>query len=249
MIVLSNELLVILFALMVAGFTKGLTGLGLPMVSVPVLANFFGVEQAVMIIIIPVLVTNIWLMIGLRDCYPEVPELRRIIFFGIPGASIGAFLLYYSPEKLLASLLAFWILIYLLISIFRSNLILSQGNRNIIAPYVGFFSGILQSSSGISAPVVASYVDAIKISPKAYVFTVATIFTALSGTHFIILIFLQAYSKIVFVEGLWAILPTVIFVALGSKVRKFMSPLIFRRIIKALLVIMAIRLIYNNWFI
>ena len=131
----------------------------------------------------------------------------------------------------------------------NSDLVLSRTSRRKIAPYIGFLSGILQSGTGISAPVVAAYIDSIDLSPKAYVFTVASIFTVLSGTHFIILLLLKAYSMTVFFEGIAAIFPVIIFVALGSRVREFISPEFFSQIIRLLLVLMAIRLIYNSWFI
>ena len=54
-----QELLIIAVALGVGGATKGLTGLGLPMVAVPVMAGFLGVERAVLIMILPVLVLNL----------------------------------------------------------------------------------------------------------------------------------------------------------------------------------------------
>ena len=75
---------IVAIALAAGGTAKGLTGLGLPMVAVPVLAGFLGVERAVMIMIMPVLVLNIWLSWTLRDCAKEVPEMRRLLLAMAP---------------------------------------------------------------------------------------------------------------------------------------------------------------------
>ena len=53
--------LVIVLALVAGGLTKGLTGLGLPGIAVPIMAIFLGVETAVMVMVLPTLATNLWL--------------------------------------------------------------------------------------------------------------------------------------------------------------------------------------------
>ena len=65
-------------ALGLGGLTKGLTGLGLPLISVPVLATFVGVEQAVLTMIIPSTGLNFYPAWTHRQGAGELPEQRRI---------------------------------------------------------------------------------------------------------------------------------------------------------------------------
>ena len=52
---MTPESLVIIFcALSIGAFAKGMTGLGLPPVSIAILAVFFGVEHAIVVTTIPV---------------------------------------------------------------------------------------------------------------------------------------------------------------------------------------------------
>ena len=54
------ELIVIAAIYFVAGVVKGGIGLGLPTVSIGLMAAWLPVEQAAGILIIPVIITNIW---------------------------------------------------------------------------------------------------------------------------------------------------------------------------------------------
>ena len=112
---ITFELIIIVIALILGGFTKGLTGLGLPMVSIPIMANYIGTEKAVMILIIPTIVLNLWLAIINRNERYAIPELPAMLLFGVPGAILGATFLYLAPDKVLDTILAVWVLIYLLI--------------------------------------------------------------------------------------------------------------------------------------
>jgi uncharacterized membrane protein YfcA len=242
-----DELLIIAIALAVGGAAKGMTGLGLPGVAIPVLAGFLGVERAVMTMIIPVLVLNIWLMVTLRDCLEEIPEMPRILLPSVPGVVLGASVLYLASERSLATGLAIWIIAYLILRAFHPAMTLVGNARRRFAPVVGFGAGSMQAATGISAPVLAPYVDALNLSPRAYVFTVATVFSMLSGTHFIVMIYLQAYSLQQLTESLLAVIPALAFVPLGVKLRGSVEPQVFSRIIRALMFIMACRLIYGAW--
>lgn len=242
-----QELLIIAIALAAGGTAKGLTGLGLPMVAVPVLAGFLGVERAVMIMILPVIVLNIWLSWTLRDCRSEVPEMPRILLPSIPGVLLGAGILYFADERLLATGLAIWILIYLARRFFSPTVKLEGDARRRVAPAVGFGAGTMQAATGISAPVLVPYVDALGLSSRGYVFAVSTVFSMLSGTHFIVMLSLQAYSVAQLAESLLAVIPAVIFVPLGSKLRDLIEPAVFTRLIRVLMFVMAMRLIYGAW--
>ena len=242
-----QELLIIAIALAAGGTAKGLTGLGLPMVAVPVLAGFLGVERAVMIMIMPVLVLNIWLSWTLRDCRHEVPEMPRLLLPSIPGVLLGAGILYLANERILATGLAIWILVYLVRRLFSPTLTLAGDARHRAAPMVGFGAGAMQAATGISAPVLVPYVDALGLSSRGYVFAVATVFSMLSGTHFIVMMSLQAYSLEQLAQSMLAVIPAIAFVPLGTKLRSLIEPQVFTRIIRVLMFIMAMRLIYGAW--
>ena len=162
----SDAWLIIALALAAGGLTKGITGLGLPAVAVPIMASFLGVKDAVMIMLFPTLVTNAWLAWKERDTYFEIPELPYMLLAGIPGVGLGAIILYVSSGRFLATVLSIWVLVYLALRFFHPELRLSKQSRRKFAPPVGFACGALQGATGICAPVLVPYVDALRVGPR-----------------------------------------------------------------------------------
>ena len=240
--------LVIVLALAAGGLTKGVMGLGLPAVTVPIMAIFLGVEQAVMTMVLPTLVTNLWLAWRLRDCYGEVPEIHRIVIAGIPGIALGAAVLYLASEQFLATVLALWVLAYLVLRFLHPGLSLSKSARLRLAPPVGFASGTLQGATGICAPVIVPYVDALGAPPRTYVFVFAAVLMSLSLTHLVVLGTLQAYSMEQFAQSVLAVAPAMAFVPVGNWLRQFIRPELFGVLIRILLLTTAARLFYGAWF-
>ncbi|MDD9999595.1 MAG: sulfite exporter TauE/SafE family protein [Rhodospirillaceae bacterium] len=238
---------VIVLALAAGGLNKGITGLGLPGIAVPIMAIFLGVEQAVMIMVMPTLITNLWLTWRLRDCYREVPEVARVAIAGVPGIALGAAVLYLASEKFLATVLALWVLAYLVLRFMHPELSLARKARYRLAFPVGFASGTLQGATGICAPVIVPYVDAIGANPRTYVFTFSAVFMSLSLTHLIILGSLQAYTPLLFGQSLLAVVPAMIFVPVGNWLRQFIRPEFFSVLIRVLLFVTAARLLYGAW--
>lgn len=239
--------LVIGLALAAGGLTKGIMGTGLPSVAVPIMASFLGVEHAVMIMLLPTLTANVWLAYRLRDCYADVPEVRGMITLGIPGVGLGAAVLYFASERLLATVLSAWVLAYLILRFLRPELSLSGRARRLLGPPVGFTSGALQGATGICAPVIVPYVDALGVKPRTYVFTVATVFMSLSLTHLAILGALRAYTPEQLGQSVLAVIPAMAFVPVGSWLRNYIPPTVFGVLIRVVLFVTAARLLYDAW--
>jgi hypothetical protein len=136
---------------------------------------------------------------------------------------------------------------YLLLRFLHPSMSLSPAARHRAAPAVGFASGAMQAATGISAPIVAAYVDALALSPRSYVFAVATMFTALTGAHFTVLVSIGAYSVEQLLESAVAVIPALIFLKPGTWLRKFVAPWVFTRLIRVLLALMAAQLLYAAW--
>ena len=67
------DLVVIVAAIAIGAFVKGATGGGLPQIAIPVMAAFIGVERSVVIMAIPGVVANGWLVWSHRA---EAPQTR-----------------------------------------------------------------------------------------------------------------------------------------------------------------------------
>ena len=243
-----QEWVVICCALSAGGMTKGLTGMGLPMVAIPIMAAFLGVERAVLIMIVPTVVLNVWQSWVYRDCIDDMPEMWRLLLPGLPGAVLGAAVLYLTPDRWLATVLALWISSYLVFRLVHSDFSLSMTARRRLAPATGFGAGAMQAATGICAPIVAPYLDSLGLSSRAYVFGILTAFAAFGGAHFLVLMGLQAYSFEQLVGSSIALIPGLLAMRPGMWLREIVAPKVFTFVIRTILAVMAVRLIYGAWF-
>jgi uncharacterized membrane protein YfcA len=239
--------LIIALALAAGGLTKGITGLGLPAVAVPIMASFLGVKDAVMIMLFPTLVTNAWLAWKERDTHVEVPELSLLLLAGIPGVGLGAVVLSVSSGRFLETVLSVWILVYLVLRFLRPELRLSKKSRRQLAPPVGFACGALQGATGICAPVLVPYVDALGVGARTYVFAFSAVFMFLGFGHITMLAIFGAFPHEQLIQSLIAVIPAMIFVPIGRGLRHYIHPDNFGLLIRAVLFVTAVRLFYGAW--
>jgi uncharacterized membrane protein YfcA len=235
-------------ALSLGGFTKGLMGMGLPVVSVPVLAGFVGVEQAVLIMIIPSVVLNAYPAFTHRAGAGEVPELRRILLGALPGAMVGAAILQFASGRWLATSLAAWIFVYLALQLAHPDYQLTRQFRRRWSPVVGASAGALQASTGISAPIIAPYIDSLKLKPEAYVFAVCTCFGTFAAAHLSVATVAGVLDRPTALQGLLAVLPAIVFIPVGVRARRLISPRIFAIFIRSMIALMGAKLLYGAWF-
>jgi uncharacterized membrane protein YfcA len=237
----------VLGALAFGGFTKGLTGLGLPLITVPVLAGVFGVERAVLIMVIPSALLNHYAAWVHRDARGDVPELPRLLLGGVPGVAIGAAVLQLGSDRWLATALAAWILAYVLLRVVHPSVRLSLPTRRRWSPIVGVSAGALQAATGVSAPIVIPYVDALGVTPRTYVFALCVCFGAFATGHMVIVAGSGLYTPQLLGQSLLALVPALACIPLGIRARRFVSPFWFDWIIRLTLVVMASRLLYGAW--
>jgi uncharacterized protein len=100
------ELAVIVVAIAVGAFIKGATGGGLPQLAIPVMAVFLGVEHAVVVMTIPGVIANGWLIWTHRHEARGTRHLPGMLVAGTVGAVGGTLLLHSLDGRWLSAALA-----------------------------------------------------------------------------------------------------------------------------------------------
>ena len=72
-----ETLAIILVAISIGAFSKGLTGIGLPTIAIPILAGFLGVEHAVVVMTIPVAASNVVIVWSYRRMWKMMPGVEH----------------------------------------------------------------------------------------------------------------------------------------------------------------------------
>src|SRR5690606_28963843 len=115
-----------LIAFVLGTILKGVTGLGLPPVALPILTPLVGVEHAVAILALPTVVGNAWLSWTNRHARKETPLLGVLAVSAAAGGIIGALVLTIADERLLAVALVVLVITMVITRLRRADWHLSR---------------------------------------------------------------------------------------------------------------------------
>lgn len=241
------ELLVVAVGLAIAGLAKGATGMGLPLVATPVLAGVFGPRDAVVIVSIPIFVSNSLLLLQGWKNYRTLSGLRAILVASVVGTAIGVQLLATLDERVFAILITAMVLVFLL----RGDRLVGSDpaaiRARVLGPLVGAVGGVLQGTTSIASPLVGSYFHARRLAPGAYVFVLAAIFEVNSVTQIAGYGSLGLFSREILAIALIGLVPTLLALAGGIALRGRLDPRRFRQLIVVLLVLSVANLLWRTF--
>lgn len=240
-----TELLIIVTAIGIGSFVKGATGSGLPQIAIPVMATFLGVERAVVIMAIPGVVANAWMVWANRDGFHASRDLPSLLTTGIAGAVIGTIALKSLDGRMLSALLAVIIIGYVVVSTLRPDFTFSPKITRYVSPPLGLVAGGLQGATGISGPLLSTYVHGFGLPPQGYVFSISVLFIVFSIVQTVTLFGIGLYTQPRIVESLLALVPIALLLPLGTFAARRLSAHAFKRIILLLLVGTACKLLYD----
>lgn len=243
---MSLQTLLIIAAAMGAGsFIKGATGQGLPQVAIPVMATFLGVGAAVVIMAIPGIVTNTWLLWSYREHYKNTRDLPTVLLTGAAGAVTGTVLLDTLDEKALALALAGMIALYAIVFFTHPDLRLAPGVTRFASAPVGLAAGVLQGATGMSGPLISTYFHGYRLPKQVYVLSITTIFQVYALVQAVTLATLGLYTSTLFVLSVLSLVPIMALLPIGARFTNRLSRRTFDYIVLTLLVASAAKLVYD----
>lgn len=231
-------------ALGLGGILKGVTGAGVPVVAVPIIAAVYDIKIAVALLVIPNLVTNLWQAFKYRDYWLEKGFAIKFGFVGAMGAGLGTVLLAYLPASILSVAIAAIIFAYIGLRLTKPDLKLQLTSARKLLWPAGLFGGVLQGAVGISAPVSVIFLNAMRIPRPQFIFTISVFFAAMCFVQLPLQISFGLMNWNIAIFGLLAILPLLATIPIGEWIGKRLSPIIFDKAILVVLAVLAIRLIW-----
>ena len=239
----TTEIAIVLGVSCIAALIKSTTGMGYPLVLLPVLALFISVAEAIVIVAPSNLVLNGQLTWKMRERHVEAITLPRFLGGAGVGAVIGTALLPVLPDRGLRIVLIIVIVLFLLNRVSPRTFSLSQDRGEQLAPFVGTLAGLFQGAAGISGPIVTPWFLSLNLVRDAYIYAVAMVF-ALSGVLQIGVLGVQgSFTWSLFLLGM-ALIPIAFTIfPLGAKVRDRISIVAFERIVLGLLAVSALSLL------
>ena len=240
---LSLQLIfVIIVALGAGGLVKGATGMGLPIIALPILAALLSVPHAVAIVAIVGIAANAWQVWRYRDDLWQADFLPGLLLAGSVGIAGGTWLLTTLPERTLSLVLGLLLLGYVVLLVTKPHFALSRALGRKLAPAVGFGAGALQGATGISSPVGVTFIHALRLHRTAHIFAVSAMFLLFSLVHVPSLAVAGLLNWPILWQGVFAVLPAMLMMPVGSWLAERLSQKTFDRLVLGFLAIIGAQL-------
>jgi uncharacterized membrane protein YfcA len=166
---LSSELLVILSAGLITGFSKFSVG-GMGLLILPVIMIAFPGPQALGIILPMYIVTDILAVASYRKNI-SWPLLIRLLPLCLTGLSLGGWLLSRLDASQFTLLLALIIIAMLVLGLLLDNLQSNVMRHSLAANIIGFIGGVVSMISNAAGPLFSLYFLEQKLDKATYVST------------------------------------------------------------------------------
>ena len=203
--------------------------MGMPTVSLAVMSIAMGLPTAVQIMVIPTVVTNVWQALIGDGLARLTRRFRMLLGATVLGVWIGYFLLFRSSAQLMTALLGAAIVVFSLSALLGFPLMPRVRREHIASPLVGLTTGVLAGATGnISMPAIA-YFHRLDLPRDDIVQMLGILFTLGATTLGLTLAGHGSYDGELLFVSMLAVIPGLLGMWIGQRVRGVLSERAFRR--------------------
>jgi len=240
-----NTILIMLIALCLGGFTKGVISWGFPLVSLPILTIALPPTSAIFLLFFPIIFANIReIKIKNWKNYKKLIPFSLGIFCGI---IIGSIIFHTSNSDIISIAIGITIIICGVINFvgFKIN------EKYLLKPFFGLsyglVSGIIGGMTTVLGPFMIIYLVSLNLSKNIFSeFVSLGVFSTLIPLYGMFFIYQDVVISDFFASGL-AIIPALLMQFLGLKIRNIIPQEKFRKMTLTLLITVGFLVIFKNF--
>ncbi len=225
-----STVLVVVGTFLIAGVVKGVIGLGLPTVSLALLTVAVGLPQAMALLLVPSFATNLWQALVGGNGVAILQRLWPFLLTATITVWVGTMALTRVDSSWLSALLGGLLITYSTVNLAGYRFAIATRREAWIGPLVGSVNGILTGMTGSFVIPGVMFLQAIGLPRDKLIQAMGILFTA---STLALAIALQG-NRLLTVElgslSTAALLPAIIGMAIGQRIRQQLPEQLFRRV-------------------
>lgn len=158
------EIAAIACAFMVAGTVKGGIGLGLPTVSMALMAVWMPVDKAAAMIVLPVILTNVWQCFAGTAFRLILRRLWSLLLALVAGTLLAAALIIHADRAVAGGLLGGMLVIYAGLGLSGWRFDVPVRTEPLLSPVIGFATGLISGATAIFVIPSVPYLQSLEFS-------------------------------------------------------------------------------------
>jgi uncharacterized membrane protein YfcA len=138
--------------------------------------------------------------------------------------------------------------LYVVVHLARPSFRLSPALTRFTSPPVGLAAGVLQGATGLSGPLISTYLHGYRLEKEAYVLSLTTVFQVWAFVQGIALVSVGLFTRDLLVLSLLSLVPIMGVLPLGARFATRLSRRTFDLIVLTVLVCTATKLVFDALF-
>ncbi|HEV2675698.1 MAG TPA: sulfite exporter TauE/SafE family protein [Aliidongia sp.] len=222
------SLILITLTFLLAGFVKGVIGLGLPTVAVGLLGLVMLPAQAAALLVVPSMVTNLWQLFAGPRFGPLVRRLWPMLLMICVGTWCGAGLLTDGSAGRATAALGAALIVYAILGLSRLQLKVPPRWERPLSPIIGGVTGLVTAATGVFVLPAVPFIQALDFEREDLIqalglsFTVSTLALAAGLAHD------GAFDAATAWHSGLTVIPALAGMGIGQWVRVRVRPALFR---------------------
>ncbi len=230
-------------AVFFGGMTKGALGIGMPLLAMPVIALFMSVPEALTVLSIPILITNLWQALQGGHIKPMVRRFWVLALALAIGIGIGAQALVLFDQRVLYIVMGVVVIVQPVMRLLKPDFHFSPQAQKVVGPIFALLSGVIGGMTGFFGPLLLVYLATLGLHKDHFTAAVAMVFVVggLSLSLFL--------ARLGFMKGpelmvsLAALLPSLAGIYVGQLIRFRISQTQFEKGLAFFLLLLGISLL------
>jgi len=210
-------------ALFAGGLFKGVAGLGLPLVGLPLLTAAISLKAAVGVLVLPLIFSNLFQSFEGGLFWPVLRRFWPIYVTLFLTIAVSTRALVVVPERYLFGVIGVGLILFPTLAHLRPHIRLQPAQEKWLAPLAGVFAGVIGGISSYYGPPLMLYVMWLRLPKEIFVVAVSQMFSVGAVGLALGLLLFGASSPTQLGISALACAPVFLGLVLGQKVRLRMS--------------------------
>jgi uncharacterized membrane protein YfcA len=240
----SQQLYVyLLLVFILAGFVKGVTGMGLPTVAMGLLGIFVPLPIAAALLVIPSFVTNVLQLFTGPSMMQIISRLWLMMLLILAGTVAASSLLISINPAWSSFGLGVALIVYAIFALVSPSFTVSQSTEKWLSPIIGGVTGLITGATGVFVMPAVPFLQSLRFSKDELVQALGLSFTLYKVALAAGLYLHNAFRIEQFSVSFMSIFPALAGMWLGQKVRARISARRFRQCFLLFLIVLGMELI------
>lgn len=239
-------LLAVAGAFVVGGLVKGLLGVGLPLITVPLLALVIPSPKAIALMVMPIVLSNLWQSAVGGHTRSALKRFSSLLVPMVILTAITARLTFDLPVSTLNMLVGGAVLIATGMIAWQPQLHVAPRVERRWGALVGVLTGILGGISSLMGPFLISYLVALRLPREVFVGSISLIYLAGAAPLYVVMALSGVLGWGELTASALALAPMSLGMLVGTRLRQHVSEARFRKLMLIFLVCVALALFLRS---